>query len=598
MKNFFFSFLLLCCGTISNAQNVGIGTTTPLKKLHIAGEGYNNAIIISDSSGAMTVLNGGYISGATFTPYVGALSNHPFWIVSGGYIRMHFSNGPATKIGINTVNPYTLFTNTDKDIAGSDSQGVGNYYALAWRSPSIGYTTAFYNSSGFPGSNGLAVKINSTASTSRILDLSTGNFQDTAGTPVMVVNGNGKVGIGIGSPATRLSNTNRGIRGSNGVGILSDALSWVIHDVGYTQAIYNDNPNGNANGLAVKIAGNSSNNRILELSTGNFQDTAGTAAMVVNGDGKVGIGISNPFSKLHINGGGTDAQLSIQDTLGTFVKLSAAYFPTVNYVPFVGTYSNHPFGIISNNAVRIYLAGNGNVGIRNGNPVCALTNTDSNIIASDNFGISMPSFSWSMNDKGYVQALYNSSLLEGASGLAVKIAGNGSNYRLLDLSVGASPTTAGTPVMVVQGDGTVGIGNQSPQHRLSVGAATTDGQLVAVRSYGGGTSWHGGAAFGYTTASVILGQLNGVATIGGHNANLTAWANLALNPGGGNVGIATNTPTEKLTINGALKIADGGYTGLINNDTIPAPTGGAGTIVFSNSHFFGWNGTQWKQLDN
>ncbi len=40
------------------------------------------------------------------------------------------------------------------------------------------------------------------------------------------------------------------------------------------------------------------------------------------------------------------------------------------------------------------------------------------------------------------------------------------------------------------------------------------------------------------------------------------------------------------------------YTGITNNATTPVPTAGAGTIVYTNGHFFGWISTAWKQLDN
>lgn len=66
----------------------------------------------------------------------------------------------------------------------------------------------------------------------------------------------------------------------------------------------------------------------------------------------------------------------------------------------------------------------------------------------------------------------------------------------------------------------------------------------------------------------------------------------------GKVGIGVANPSEKLEINGAIKVGDGGYTGISNNDTSPIPAGGAGTIIFSNGNFYGWNGTNWKQLDN
>ncbi|MBK8658917.1 MAG: hypothetical protein IPN22_08615, partial [Bacteroidetes bacterium] len=104
----------------------------------------------------------------------------------------------------------------------------------------------------------------------------------------------------------------------------------------------------------------------------------------------------------------------------------------------------------------------------------------------------------------------------------------------------------------------VGIGNTAPQHTLSVGAATGDGQTVTVRGYSNSpASWKGGAAFGYTSASVIMGELSGVAQIGGHNSTLTAWANLGINVGGGNVGIGTASPGRRLEVNGDIKLAYG-----------------------------------------
>ncbi len=40
------------------------------------------------------------------------------------------------------------------------------------------------------------------------------------------------------------------------------------------------------------------------------------------------------------------------------------------------------------------------------------------------------------------------------------------------------------------------------------------------------------------------------------------------------------------------------YTGIVNAATTPVPSAGAGTIVYTNGHFFGWIGTAWRQLDN
>ena len=104
----------------------------------------------------------------------------------------------------------------------------------------------------------------------------------------------------------------------------------------------------------------------------------------------------------------------------------------------------------------------------------------------------------------------------------------------------------------------VGIGTAAPQDLLSVGATTADGQLVNIRSYSGTpASWKGGGAFGYSSATVIMGELSGVAQIGGHNATLTAWGNLALNSGGGNVGIRNASPAYPLDVTGDVNSSTG-----------------------------------------
>ena len=112
--------------------------------------------------------------------------------------------------------------------------------------------------------------------------------------------------------------------------------------------------------------------------------------------------------------------------------------------------------------------------------------------------------------------------------------------------------SAGTSIARLLDNGNVGIGTTAPQHQLSVGPTTADAQGVVVRGFGGGPlNWKGGAAFGNTTATVIMGELNGLAQIGGHNNNLSAWAPLTINAlPGNNVGIGTGNsiPTYALAV--------------------------------------------------
>ena len=66
---------------------------------------------------------------------------------------------------------------------------------------------------------------------------------------------------------------------------------------------------------------------------------------------------------------------------------------------------------------------------------------------------------------------------------------------------------------------------------IGTAAATSNSQLKVDHS---GTGWIAGN-FGNDTSGtnrVVMGNLNGEAVVGGHNADLNAWATLSLNPGG------------------------------------------------------------------
>lgn len=100
----------------------------------------------------------------------------------------------------------------------------------------------------------------------------------------------------------------------------------------------------------------------------------------------------------------------------------------------------------------------------------------------------------------------------------------------------------------------VGIGSALPLNKLDVFGA---GGLRVSTSYTGigpTNDWIAGNFGGILNNRVVLGMLNNTASIGGHNAALNAWAVLAINPDGGNVGIGTFNPTNKLSVAGNANV--------------------------------------------
>ncbi len=128
-------------------------------------------------------------------------------------------------------------------------------------------------------------------------------------------------------------------------------------------------------------------------------------------------------------------------------------------------------------------------------------------------------------------------------------------------NVGVGTTT---PTQKLDVNGNVNVsGNVSASGNVNaggkIGLGTAPAANFAFRSYSNGI-WGGGVAAGYDSATVVMGELADVAQIGGHNADLTAWRDLAINSGGGNVGIGTTTPAQKLDVNGNIA-ASGGING-------------------------------------
>ena len=355
-----------------NGGNVGIGTATTPKILTVVGNGFS----LNDVSRPSWVLSaevgqtGGRGSDGNSAFFYNS-DGGSFWsgvmvgdngtagileagtqIGDGAWINRTLDlQSEGGNVGIGTANPVTQLANTANNINGTDGYGLGSH-SLGWYANGLGYVAGFYNPSTATGGglDGVVIGIGNTSS--RILDL------NAAGSSVMAVNGNGKVGIGASNPANTLD-----VQGSAdftaNVGIGTTTPNCPLAVVGniffgkqrpnttFTQAgdtLYlGAEQKYLGNTLLTSIGGSTDwiNLMANPISAGIMFGTSGstianphanaTALMVIKPNGNVGIGTASPTNTLDVNGG-IDARGNINASTvnATTVNASTATVTTEN----------------------------------------------------------------------------------------------------------------------------------------------------------------------------------------------------------------------------------------------------------------------------
>ncbi|CAM6000931.1 unnamed protein product [Sphagnum balticum] len=241
----------------AHGQNVGLGNSSPSSKLDVSGD-----LALREGT-AFTVAAGAN----SLTLPTAKNSLYRLTGASGAFIISSISAG--NNEGFNT-NIY----NSDGTLAAARTVTMGgNTLTLTGGNLGVGATPSY------------------------TMDVS-GNLRSTAAS--YLATGSGFVGIGTTAPTSQLSNTVTNILGTDAIGISNNSMAWATSATGYAVAIYNGNTGAYANGLAVKLAGTAANDRLLDLSTGSSQASAGTSVMVVQGNGYVGIGTASPSAPLHV----------------------------------------------------------------------------------------------------------------------------------------------------------------------------------------------------------------------------------------------------------------------------------------------------------
>ncbi len=275
----------------------------------------------------------------------------------------------------------------------------------------------------------------------------------------------------------------------------------------------------------------------------------------------VGIGTENPAGILHVVG--TTTIFSGSVGIGTETPATELHvIGTVTATAFEGDGS--------------LLTGIGSSGEDTTND--SWTGTSDVYTTSGNVGIGTTSPSTEL----YVAGTVTADLFIG-DGSGLTGIGDGNSLDALD----GSPTDA----VYVDNSGNVGIGTTAPSGHFH--ADTTTDERVGVFRYSSNSQ---------ATSDLFVISSNGGTTknlfkVEGSAATLDDGSTRFVIEPSGNVGIGLTAPNEKLEVNGAIKVNSGGYTGVTADATTPVPSGGAGTIIFLGSDFFGWDGSAWRKLN-
>jgi len=564
--------------TITQAGNIGIGTTTPSAKLAVVGTaGNNDMLAIASSTGAtaLVVKANGNVGIGTTTP------GYPLTVSSAAGYSAFFTG----KVGIGAApnnlstlslggsNPDLRFVNTGS----ASSQIKANNGNLTVITNDGGSNSMIWAQSGFVGLGSFSNPA-SRLSVSGNTAIGSSYFTTPAPTNGLIVEGN--VGIGTTTPAGKLA-----VVGESGVSSITaiNSVGTKVFDI--------------ANNGAITIGGN------LNTASGALTfSPVGVEAMRINTAGNVGIGTTTPtiqYMKLVLSGGGMRIGTTAGDDFGyQLVRDASGVLGAPNSLVFRAEQSGGAGYSFQTNtgSSLLQITNSGNVGIGTSTPDKQLTLASSTSstrigLASDGIFFSRTSdntYSGSIttpynlnpakqtlriDNREGVQLSYNSSgrLQVQSAGVII---GNG--------AINANIGDALTPLHVVGTsyfNGNVGIGSSSPSSLLTLSTSSNDPQMLTLLNTGGGTRpyisyvmqgagvhWTSGFVQNGTNAFGVMEPSRGTTPFVINDQTVTGLLTLGCPSTGscfGNVGIGTTTPAARLAITGsgtgtglAFQIAD------------------------------------------
>lgn len=532
-------------GTLSLTSSditTGLGYTpvTNARTLSINGTAFD--LTANRSWNVGTVTSVGLELGTTGTD--ANISNSP--ITSSGNITLNLPTASASNRGLLSSTDWSTF-NAKQNALTLTTTGNSGSATLVGSTLNI----PTYTLAGLGGQPLLTNPVTGTG-TSGYLTRFTGST--TVGNSVIFDNGS-QIGIGTTSPTERLHVIGRGIFGTTGAG--SYGLLITDNDQsnvrlrltntgggGQTFSIVGGNPGVSNAGLAI------------------FDETNSATRMYVSSGGNVGIGLSNPAFKLHIQGAdlgsvvdstsssgsafvsayssvdGNAMQMRAygNSTGGTIFGSSTnrmnAIWSNGDSIYALGTISTTPMIFGTSNTERMRITSGGNVGIGLSNPTSRLDVSTTEFNVSKFFSSNTLGQIWvgqSLNANRALAIGYDSSSEYGYINVFGQSAGSTLNFKGSNVGIGTSAPA--TRTHFVGGSTTTSAANAAttvtsrfdvanPAVSLGIGYVSTDMPMIQAFNNGTGNS-----------------------------------SNLIINPFGGAIGIGNTNPTHRFVI------GDGSGTG-------------------------------------
>ena len=487
--------------TIDTAGNVGIGTTTPTARLHVSGS--TDGIFEVDTAGGVTSL------------YVSASGN----------------------VGIGTTNPTRLLQVNNDALIYANVAGAVTGSKLLFGS--------FANTT--------AASIYSQTTTATSGDLIFAPMSASILTEFVRIQSTGNVGIGTSSPSYLLD-------------VYKTSNDSVIRSrtIGAGAYLYLDSATDGWYGINL-LSGSTSRWFMGGYGTTSFTITRGIGATEyfrIDTAGNVGIGTTNPSSRLHISGSSSTAITITDDALYTnsITNDNSVMTYTVDTGNAAAGSAAHVFKRFNTELVRINASGN--VGIGTSSPAQKLEVQSGSVLIRGDGNALFGTYYASAGENTFFT-------LHSGSGNTFHIGNDvaGTNYNTMVFTA-ATDTTGGK----------VGIGTSSPGSKLQINDNTP---VLTIRTNDGGVSRKAYIDF-YTTFFNFPSDVGARRTstiVTGFDSGTWGTEFLAFNVGSGSTNDAALLPIERVRIDGSGNVGVGTSTiiGKLQVNSTSAPYYGPAT---------------------